>query len=133
MNMEPVSDRSALASALSEAFPQVRSMVDELVSQIAEYGGFSEYRLLSDVFRWGVLEAAVMGGEEEALRAAYGFIERLLSSPDQAVREPTEIRVVPYMLKDPHWREVTLRYAGPLLGGALDRHTGNQDWRADRD
>jgi hypothetical protein len=131
-NIEPIPDRAALAGALGDAFPAYRESVDNLVAEIAEYGGFSEYRLLSEVFRWGILEAAVENGEEERIRAAFEFIERLLGSPDESLRDPTVIRVVPYMLQDSKWAGVTRRHAGRYLAEELDRYTGDQNWRHDR-
>jgi hypothetical protein len=128
-NNEPVPDRNALAGALRDAFPDYREAVDKLVAEIAAFGGFSEYSLLSEVFRWGVLEAAVESGEEDQIRAAFAFVERLLSSPDVNVRDPTVIRVVPYMLQDPQWAGVTRRHAGSYLAEKLDHYTGDQDWR----
>jgi hypothetical protein len=45
-----------------------------------------------------------------------------------------EIRVVPYMLQDAKWTELTRRWAGPLLREALDRYTEEDHaWQSERD
>lgn len=128
-DIKPIPDRAALAGALRDDFPEYRGSVDKLVTEIAAYGGFSEYSLISEVFRWGILEAAVESGEGDRIRRAFEFIERLLGSPDDNLRDPTVIRVVPYMLQDSKWAGVTRRHASRYLTEELDCYTGDQSWR----
>ena len=126
-----VPDRMTLPAAMESAFPEYRDAIVGLISRVSEYGGFAEYSLLSDVFRWSILELAIESGDVERLRRSDEFIEALLASPDPNVRDPTEIRVVPYMLQDPTWAGLTRRWAGPLLRVALDRYTESQAWRSE--
>lgn len=117
---------------MRSAFPGYRVPIDDVVAEVAAYGGFATYSLLSEVFCWSILEAALQAGRDEFFEACFDFIEWLLGSPDQNIRDPAQIRVVPYMLQNSRWQEVTRRSAGPLLTRALDEFTGDAKWRAAR-
>ncbi|GAA1529463.1 DUF7674 family protein [Kribbella lupini] len=121
MTGPPVPNVDGVPGALKVAFPEYGRQIDALMTHMAEYGGVIDYRLISEVFRWEILKRAMATGNPALLRDAYAFIERLLGSPDQSVRDATEIRIVPHMLQDPTWSERTRQLAGPLLRGALDR------------
>lgn len=127
--LRPVADVAALADEMCCAFPGWRHQVAEAVADVAENGGFLEYGLVTDVFRWGILDAAMASQDDGWIAACFDFMERLLASPDNRVADAVAIRVIPYLLHDEHWKKQTLRFAGIRTSLALDRYVDGGDWQ----
>ncbi|MFG1906095.1 hypothetical protein [Kribbella sp. NPDC048928] len=128
--VEPVADVAALADEICRAYPGWRCQVGEAVADVAENGGFLEFALVTDVFRWGILDAAMKSQDVGRIGACFNFLERMLASPDDRVTDAVGIRVVPWLLHDEYWQRQTSRFAGVATSSALDRYVDGGDWRS---
>jgi hypothetical protein len=126
----PITDAALVRKMLWEYFPEQRDAILTLEEEEQEYATPGDYgpvevgayTLASEVFVQGVLTPLLASApaldEELAQRCAY-FLERLLGSGRDSIREMVSIRITDHLLGYPeNWGKFRM-YAGDLLLGEV--------------
>ena len=120
--MQEIGDVDALRERLLNEFPEAGVGLEELDRRKREF--FSEhgeelfvgvYDYISEIFWWEVFEPALQRGDDDLIERCARFVEVLLGSSSELIREAVDIRVVSHLERWP----VVLGFAGSKLRAKL--------------
>lgn len=120
--MQELGDADAIKERLWKEFPEARVGLEQLERRrkefLAEHGEalfVGVYDYISGIFWWEVFEPALRRGDDGLIERCARFVEVLLESSGELIREAADIRVVSHLERWP----VVLRFAGPKLHAKL--------------
>lgn len=122
IDMSETVDSESFGASLRSHFKEAWPALEELERRRREYEEehheefyLSAYTYVSEVFWWEVFEPALASGNLEPIGRCVKFMELLVGSPDDLVREATDVRITPRLYQWP----IVGQLAGPLLSAKL--------------